>query len=112
MSDVETLRKAATLIRERAQAANTDEARTPYGDTRIGVVPPERWGAMVDDYLGGEVGAHCASWHPAVALAVADWLDAAAEDEEMFRRLRYSTVGHLGENPALAVARAYLGSTS
>lgn len=50
---------------------------------------------------------HIASWHPAVALAVADSLDLAAQWAETY----------VGSNPpwviaALAVANAYLGTTS
>lgn len=32
----EAITRAAALIRERANAANTDEARRPYGDPRKG----------------------------------------------------------------------------
>jgi hypothetical protein len=46
---------------------------------------------------------HIASWHPAVALAVADWLDIEADALATAR-------GH--ERPAaLAVANAYLQET-
>jgi hypothetical protein len=54
---------------------------------------------------------HIASWHPAVALAVADWLDVAAEggccddcmEDPQADPFRFA---------ALAVADAYLGATS
>jgi hypothetical protein len=47
--------------------------------------------------------AHIASWHPAVALAVADWLEADAD------RRSTRVVGYVPASEALAVARAYLG---
>ena len=50
---------------------------------------------------------HIASWHPLVALAVADWLDAAAERAERPGALALHS---LSPGP-LAVARAYLGET-
>jgi hypothetical protein len=91
------LKHAAVLMRDRASAANTDEARRPYGDKRCEPVTVDRWGALVDNYLGEEVGAHCAAWTPAAAVAVADWLDLMANPWIEGQR-----------GPALAVARAYL----
>lgn len=73
------LRRAATKIRDTAQAANTIDARTPYGDRIFAPVAPERWGDMVDGYLGGPVGAHAALWSPDVAELVANVLVSAAE---------------------------------
>lgn len=90
------IRRAADLMRRRADAANTDDARRPYSaDTDP--VPPARWGDLVDNYLGGNMGAHCAAWTPDAAHAVADWLDLMANPQ---------APGYRG--PALAVARAYL----
>ena len=69
--------------------------------------------AHVDPWGGKQEADHIASWHPAVALAVADWIDAAAV-------LAPPDPHHEGEacetcdnvTRALAVARAYLGVTS
>jgi hypothetical protein len=94
---VDLIARAAKLMRERAEAANTDSARTPYSDQRIAPVDPSQWGGMVDNYLGGPIGAHCASWTPATALAVASWLDIGANP--------YACIGLA---PMVAVARAYL----
>lgn len=59
---------------------------------------------------------HYASWHPVVALAVADWLDAKAEQDDKGACDGAGTVGvcnlcehDFGHIAALAVARAYLG---
>lgn len=102
MIPIETLREASRLMRERADAAA--QPWRPWADPAL----PERTGAAawsedMDGYLGGSWGVHAASWHPAVALAVADWLDDAAE---------YAEHGRVGcervIRPALAVARAYL----
>jgi hypothetical protein len=58
------------------------------------------------DQQGSADAAHIASWHPAVALAVADWLDDCA-------RLPATTFhGQVFDGRALAVARAYLGEQS
>lgn len=53
---------------------------------------------------------HIALWHPAVALAVADWLDAAYDDERRFAA--QGAHGFPGENPAFAVARLLLGENA
>jgi hypothetical protein len=73
------------------------------------VRPPDtgEWRPEVADVGDPRDAAHIASWHPAVALAVADWLDNTAA---------WWTRTAPGEPPpdpsvleALAVARAYLG---
>lgn len=89
---------AAQRMRRRAQNANTVEARRPYGDRGAEPVPQEKWGELVDNYLGGSIGKHCAALTPAVALAVADLLEAAVVDqgERTFQQL------------AVEVAHAYL----
>lgn len=51
----------------------------------------------------GHQRAHVASWHPAVALAVADWLDDAATLADETGRI---------DRHALAVARAYIGESA
>jgi hypothetical protein len=59
-----------------------------------------------DDY-GRSNAEHIASWHPVVALAVADWLDGVAQAIENWER------GY-GPSPdqshAYAVARSYIGA--
>jgi hypothetical protein len=51
---------------------------------------------------------HIASWHPGVALAVADWLDAASHAPRW--RINVVSGAPIGESAqALKVARAYLG---
>jgi hypothetical protein len=62
--------------------------------------------ATTPDYGRDAIAEHIASWHPGVALAVADWLDQIAcmveLDAEMF--------GRVGCDEALATARAFLGT--
>lgn len=69
--------------------------------------------AAINDSEGGPQeqadAAHIASWHPAIALAVADWLDFQAEVERRLGGPDYETPAN---HPALAVADAYLGSAS
>ncbi len=91
MTSAETLREAARLMRERAEAA------TP--------------GAIVETRDHGAFN-HYFHWDPAVALAIADWL----KDEADFA-VRVKTVyGDDGDDIpaplALAVARVYLGEAS
>lgn len=85
MTAVETIRRAATLMRARAKDATqgdwevTDWAVVRAGDQLI---------SGDDCGCGGGIGGdhdavHIASWSPAVALAVADLLDNAAEDAEL-----------------------------
>lgn len=116
----EILRKAASLMRERARAALAEDCRDLWmaipdidADNHGWHICEQRqpdvdWDTTVAnlpyDY-DGTVAQHLAPWHPAVALAVADWLDAYAE--------RLDVLGHgIGSNvgQALAVARAYLGA--
>jgi hypothetical protein len=87
----EILREAAALMRERATHPDISAspwAASPHGDVHDGGY------LWVCDSQSGETAEHIASWHPAVALAVADML------EDTSRR------------KALAVARAYLGRDS
>lgn len=107
-----TLWRAAALMRERAEAATPGEWRiVPVGAradvrTEPGIGYDYRGSAVAtaaDSAFGcaqyGDA-AHIASWHPAVALAVADWLDVVANTSATHRA---------GFTEALAVARAYLG---
>ena len=87
----EVLREAAALMRTRAENSAT------------AMVGPLTWTA----HFGGHdsmTSLHYQSWHPTVALAVADWLDACALVTEI------APDRHKGL--ALAVARAYLGEAS
>lgn len=54
-----------------------------------------------------EDAAHIASWHPQVALAVADWLDKYADLYEASRHRNRPVFGD--HEHAMAFARAYLG---
>ena len=95
----ELLRRAATEMRERA---NTAMPGGWYAGTSNWVIAV--FGDLADEYDVAKAqnaadAEYIASWHPAVALAVADWLDAAADDCPACIRAE----------PALALARAYLG---
>ena len=69
------LRKAAKVLRERAEAAYTPEAMHPWGDKTLAPLPREEWPSEVRGYLGGEWGEYCATMHPGVGLLIADWLN-------------------------------------
>lgn len=97
----EIVRRAAALMRERAEGSRMwypsehhdgmDEA--PWMDR-------EWWSSVGLSDLAAD---HIASWHPTVALAVADWLDHVADRAEKAPKRNYLV------RDALAVARAYLG---
>ncbi len=95
MNEVGRVRRAAALMRQRAQAA----APAPWW-------PPGAGGPGLE---------HIVSWHPQVAVVVADWLEAAAHREQeladMAARRGWDTPPpEAGDeiHAALAVAHAYL----
>jgi len=114
----EALRRAAALMRERAEAATPGPwlaglgayVEIPEGDEEPSIA--DTWG-----HRGNAE--HIASWHPAIALAVADWLDTAGADLWAHGPLCECGSGCLDCDDdmwqphvrrALAVARAYLGA--
>ena len=110
----ETLRRAASLMRERAEAADKDTfSRSPWSatifdDGRAWLKP-----AHIAMHGYPNTAEHIASWPPAVALAVADWLEeVAAWMVEGVGLLPATNIGDawIGmRQQARAVARAYLG---
>jgi hypothetical protein len=125
----ETLRRAAALMRERAEAATDgpwsaeaigsegyhvfgpNGSRAPMkGRARVAACTWQDWDEVEAD------AEHIASWHPAVALAVADWLWEQANLVEVHAGTEcdggclHPTCRCIAA--ALAVARAYLGSES
>lgn len=107
----EEIREAARLMRERAQAV----ARGPWHWQALGDHGyPQRVvneGAVLiaecftsPDATRVVEAEYIASWHPAVAFAVADWLNSFAG------RLDDREYDYRDWNAALAVARAYLGT--
>lgn len=99
------LRRAASTMRERAEAAQASANGEPWYPA-----------SEMHDLIGGGSrntadAQHIASWHPAVALAVADWLDATADRVDMGRDPKDGgrrNHGWRGSREALAVATAYL----
>lgn len=138
----EVLRRAAALMRERAEAA-TPGPWTCFGDH---LVWPSEKGPAANDPILAMVGPdhddsseHIASWHPAVALAVADWLTYVADLAESNEKVldEHAEANESGDGcdcahkdcyehgkwchcdharpritEALAVARAYLGESA
>ena len=89
----EILRRAAALMRERAE-----DATFVYSSLTMQPGQPVPWPTEDELHVDfdEDMAPHIASWHPAVALAVADLLTVASVDWP--------------ENPeAINVARAYLG---
>ena len=106
---VEILREAASLMRERAKAATPG----PWegGERIVWSNANTRNPYVVTDGEGGDGGAfsvgnvdHIASWHPAVALAVADLLDISVTHQVGFTPIARERI--------TAIARAYLGESS
>lgn len=99
MTDADAVLQAARLIRKRADAATRGPWRR---GERFGIWTADSAALVVS---GGATHApdaeHIASWHPVVALAVADALEAMVNSGDE-RQLA----------SALAVARVYLGDGS
>ena len=114
----DVLRRAAALMRERAQAATPGPwevapASEPYFRQPSVLAREqginEEWVAECKSERnhGREDAAHIASWSPAVALVVADWLDLIARELESGALYDLPTAPEC--EAAHAVATAYLG---
>ena len=109
----ETLRRAANLMRERASlsaAGPWGRASTPGNGFAVHRGEHE----TVALYCDRDNAAHIASWHPAVALAVADVLDAVtcACTPCSCCGVRVTCDGCEPVEAALNLARLYLGDAS
>lgn len=104
----ETLRRAASLMRERAARALMPPWHVDRRDDGRAWICETAGDGTVEQTLAlhgfPSTAEHIASWHPAVALAVADLLDRAADDHD--------DTPCPAVDAALAVARAYLGESS
>lgn len=106
-SPADELRAAASRLRELAERA-THENRTAWstGNTLGSKIPvvvddPEQPSVLIETYAARleAVNRYVAAMDPALGLALAAWLDQAAEDAEQ-----------IGADPhAIAVARSILG---
>jgi hypothetical protein len=115
---VETIRRAAKLMRERVaelpplpwKAEGRDVLATQdyEADEARGWLPD--WGCAYNVAVCArqDEAEHIASWSPVAVLAVADWLEAEAERAERPHALPLHS---LSPGP-LAVARAYLGESA
>lgn len=107
---VATIRRAADLISARALKAGSDDARRPYGDSRIDPVPEDEWGGLVDNYLGGEIGAHCAAFTPRVAAQLAAWFDNLLDRMEIDASFWNTHFESAEVMFAYRIAEAYVGN--
>jgi hypothetical protein len=118
------LRRAAAKLREQAQAArdadvfvedvpwtveeDDDDEATLYLVADRPSVPTTTY--IAEGFLSRAHADFAALMHPPVALALADWLDAASEEAKTAEALG---IGHLPSVfPAFAVARAILREES
>lgn len=97
-ADIAVLRDAAAQMRRRAAVATGLHWNSDYGDAVYTVDTDEPTPTTVARAAKPADVAHIAGWGPATAVAVADWLDAAAD------------VAGPPLPQAVAVARAYLDS--
>ena len=121
----ELLRKAATILRERAEAATpgpwgcTSERRPRYIKTASPIVVDEAdWGPDVGDQFQVVTASDSRAWryadvayiatmHPGVGLALADWLDLAARHAQL--REDDGAPPHAAHTRALTLARLIVG---
>ena len=97
----DVLRRAASLMRERASGARNNNPWMVDSDRPNVVLDPDKPGNDWDGLAVCEVPLadgglvdfptveHIASWHPAVALAVADWLDGRGRLRRELRAVRH-----------------------
>lgn len=96
LSPAETLTAAAQALRD---AVNATRYEMKTGTYWQGLAPDVAWERGITNAVGGPAGDFCALMSPDAALALAEWLDSAAED-----------VKQIGADfRALAVARQLLG---
>ena len=118
----DTIRRAATLMRERAAAASPGpwhigNAIDPTKPCNLHTFPAVQ---PVADNVGWLDAEHIAGLHPAVALVAADQYDAIGAEmaywnahEDDYGRVLQTLVGPRPEwTAALAAARAYLGEAT
>lgn len=108
MSDVDLLREAAAKMRERAE--NASDGRWTTGTD--GLVWAPRLGDPVSGSSDERDAEHIASWDPTVALAVARWLDDAADCHVQDENTGVAWTDCTTAERAVEVARAYLRSGS
>lgn len=119
-ADLELLQRAETLMRERAAAAIHDSVGVGswHLANRCEVFAGD-W--TISDRLSIADAEHIASWDPDVALAVADWLHDEAEllPDTIADQIDLgmtpedaAAMANILHQPALAVARAYLGESA
>jgi hypothetical protein len=119
----ETLKRAAKLMRERAEAATAGpwehplENEVTYGYRQAGGRHVATWIANTDAGDGDiseeqslANAEHIASWHPGVALAIADALDNEAHAAELVGG--DADAVNLPDERILKVALTYLGEES
>jgi hypothetical protein len=81
MSDIDLIREAAALMRQRAEWANEGPWERGRDWAGTYTIDADSIGTLGQGFVGTDA-IHIASWHPTVALAVADWLSDIATRHE------------------------------
>lgn len=115
----EDIHKAARLMRDRANTCSRHEPWTfkqridnPSYTAHVSATGDAQWSGVADVIIGSAAEAHIASWHPIVALAVADWLDSVAGRWIIAKDVQHYSARQENQERALEVAHAYLGGAS
>jgi len=119
-SPAETLTAAATRLRAAATAAIHDgrttwrQAATKGSSSPVVVDDPERPTVLIETYAERleDVNAYLALVGPATRLALADWLDATADEMSNADGTEYAYSEFASWTAALATARALLGEVA
>jgi len=113
-AELDLLRRASALIRQRADAASGGRWFAVDSAVYTGTAAPHQ--TLVPCVTYSDDAEHIASWHPDAARGVADWLDNAAEDLAMQSpggelHHQWDMRVHINAKKALAFARTYLRET-
>lgn len=112
-AEVDLLREAAALMREQANAIQHEgrwesrEFGAPDGRPYYVAGAGEKY-RFVSDLVHREDADYIAGMDPAVALALAAWLDVVAEIWEPPKQVKYYTARNAMQNAAVRVAREFL----
>lgn len=111
MTAAETLRAAAAKLRKTADLALMDVLTNPFWESEI--IPAEdqsgRYAHGLRGGMGGPAGDLAALFTPATVVALAEWLDATADEMTAADGTEYEHAEYASWTAALTLARLVLG---